>query len=51
MLTELWGQASTTPVYMRAEFDFVSQLLPKDPTVSTAMFKAVHTSTAMRSPL
>lgn len=45
------GQASTTPVYMRAEFDRVSWQLPKDPTVSADVFKAVHAGIAKRSPL
>lgn len=35
---------------MRAEFDLVSRQLPKDPTVSTDAFKAVHAGIATRSP-
>lgn len=49
-VTELWVKRAPQ-VYMRAEFDLVSQQLPKDPAVSTNVFKAVHTGIAMRSPL
>jgi len=44
------GQAGITPVYVRAEADLVSLQLPKDPTVSTDVFKAVHAGIATRSP-